>query len=314
MGEAYTARHHVGRIQDAETEAPLAETIRPTLEQISAAIEALRKQLATQHAHGTTTVNDTVAQLQALLAQHLINMSVSAPRDLGASDSLRASLISAQSEDAGRITMAFAQAGENTGVRMTIAAEASYPTSAPWPDILNDKPPAQWGSQTIRRTNSSPFEPFTLVRFPRVFNRTPSVTCWLTGFESTEPPLRARVRTSQVSRTGFIIHIQPPTLLSVGISWLAGLPSNQIGEFDAQGSGMWADTMPLATGYQGTTGKRTYTRLAIGITQVDIGGAPKLPVMLIPQLVHGCDYFEWSIDAGSGDMGLYLLKGVFMMS
>ncbi|KAL0636380.1 hypothetical protein Q9L58_004630 [Maublancomyces gigas] len=233
MGEAYTARHHVGRIQDAETEAPLVETIRPTLEQISAAIEALREQISTQHAHGTTTVNDTVAQLQALLAQLHLDMSVSAPRDLGASDSLRASLISAQSEDVGRITMAFAQAGENTGVRMTISAEASYPTSAPWPDILDDYPPAQWGSQTIRRTNSSPFEPFTRVRFPTVFNKTPSVTCWLTGFESTEPPLRARVRTSQVSSTGFIIHIQPPTLLSVGISWLAGLPPNQIGEFDA---------------------------------------------------------------------------------
>lgn len=313
MGEAYTARHHVGRIQDAATEAPLAETIRPTLEQISAAIEALREQIATQHAHGTTTVNDIVAQLPALLAQLHLDMSVNAQRDLGASDSLHASPNPVQSEDVGRITMAFAQAGENTGVRMTTAAEVPYPTSAPWPNILDDYPQAQWGSQTIRSTNSSPFEPFTRVLFPAVFNRTPSVTCWLTGFESTEPPLRARVRTSQVSSTGFIIHIQPPTLLSVGISWLAGLPLNQIGEFDAQGSGMWADTIPLATGYK-VTGQRTYTRLAIGITQVDIGGAPKLPVMLKPQLARGCDYFTWSIDAGSGDMGIYLLKGVFMMS
>lgn len=216
-----------------------------------------------------------------------------------------------------RIIASFTQTGVNIGVQIVpenLDLVVAYPTNPPWDDIADEYPQVQCGSFTIfDRDYPDPASLGWPITFPQAFRRPPTLTCWLTGFETTEFPIRARVRTSEISETGFILHLDPTTLASAGICWLAGLPRNQIGGFDSHASGSWADTPPLLFKGFKVTGQRAYARAAVAITQVDIGGTPAFPLKLEPYLPLGCDHFTWTMTAGNADKGLYLLKGAYML-
>lgn len=212
-----------------------------------------------------------------------------------------------------RIAIKFTNADANTGVQITLvdqAADTVYDINPPWPDILTQYPQAQWGSWT--KSVASALQVNQQIMFPQSFQKPPSVTCWLTGFETTDLPLRARVQTSQITGKGFTLIVEPPTLRSVGITWLAGLQDNQAGKFSANHSGMWTGMSLNNIGFTRPR-QKLYTRLAVAITQVDIGGTPAFPVELEPLLMGGSNYFPLTSNAGAGDKGLYLLKGAFML-
>lgn len=212
-----------------------------------------------------------------------------------------------------RITINFAADSTNTGIVMSNEDPAMigvYATSPPWTDIHKQYPDAQWGNQTW--TAASGFHDNEQVTFSQGVKTPTSVICWLTGFETTDMPLRVRVRTSHLTSKGFMLHVEPPTLRSVGIAWLAGLPRDQVGQFDANSSGMWTTEQLHSTHFTGK-GQKTCTRLAVAITQVDIGGTPAFPLKSEPLFTQGCDFFMWRMRAGAGDKGLYLLKGAFMI-
>lgn len=302
-------RHHIGRPQEPGTQAQPVDTISASLEQISTSIEALRKAIATQQEQSTISARDGADQFHALLLGFRHSLPFSRT-----SVTIPAQLTLPLAGHNVRIAMKFARAGVNTGVQMTIADQAAntiYDTNLPWPDLYIRfvYPQAQWGSAIKRIVSASQVN--QQITFQQAFEEPPSVRCWLTGFETTGLALRARVQTSQITATGFMLHVEPPTLLSVGITWLGGLSDSQVGQFTANQSGMWAGASPPAIDFTGTS-QGLYTGLAVAITQVDIGGTPAFPVTLQPLLVRNENHFTWTIKAGPEDKGLYLLNGVFM--
>lgn len=216
-----------------------------------------------------------------------------------------------------KITLGFARAGENVGVR--IALQESVDTNRdeailPWDDLDNEYPEAGSGSVMVNSLNQSQSTTEETISFSTMYKRPPTVICWLTGFDTTEFPLRIRVSATNITENCFTLNVEPATARNVRVSWIAGLPANQIGQFDINGSAMLPGAAPLVSNGYKVTGQRTYSRLAVGIKQVEIGGAPVFPVKLYPRVAKGCDYFDWMLSAGTGDKGMYQLKGVYMFS
>lgn len=265
---------------------------------IDALLRALHDELTRRDVQATGAVGHTVHNLENILN----NL-----RDIPATLATSLREDEPTSTPSMNVIFNFVTNGDNTGIRMERAPAdfTSYPCNAQWPRFLTTAPGDQHGSLSTTLISDN------IITFPRAFNRAPFVTCWLTGFETTELPLRAWVYTSAITKRGFSLHIRPSTLHAAGVYWLATL-STQVGEFAAQASGSWADEpLTLARGMH-VTGYPRSTHLAIMLTQVDIAGTPVFPMMLQPCLASVQGHFTWEMKAGEGDRGLYLLKGAFM--
>lgn len=270
-------------------------------------IQALRDEVITRDNLVTENGAEVEVAVRKLLEQFRLDMFVTR--------TLPASINTPRAPATDRVDMnlRFARRGKNTSVVIS-----PYDSTQPFRvadnlyiNIMAQFPRVQYGVAIAYLDDNDPATTEHLQEFTPVFQRPPTVTCWLTGIDDIALPYRARVRATNITKSGFTLNIEPATARRISVGWFAGFPADKIGEFDIHGSGAWAATPPISTGFT-MTGQRTDTRLAIAITQLEIGGAPVFPVTLDPQLVTGRDYFTWSLNAGDGDRGLYLMKGVYM--
>lgn len=285
-------------------------TIGTSLERIGAAIQALHDQVRNREEQGFRDQAGAEAGMRVLLERHLHDMAVLSRNPTLPASSNETQALAVESV---RMRFKFITDGENSGVCIA-PYDQTKPTTGrayfPWEDTLERFPLSQCGTM-LADPDDEDAKLEHACTFSPGFQQPPTVTCWLTGFDALESPYRVRVRATDITERGFKMHIEPASARGVSVAWIAGIPASQVGVFNIHGSGMWGvrpflSHGAIATGYKGDR------RLAIAITQVDIGGVPVFPVRVGVKVVRESEHFKWVLNAGVGDLGIYQMKGVYI--